>query len=208
MGLGSWPARLSEEQVRQVVGIQRDFRERLREAMPPPPGPEGPAAGPPPRGARERIEARRHTADDQIRRLLDADQGRRLERMVKDINDLRAVGIPLEAGPALELTGRQRARIGAIAARARKEIGKALDAARDEPRGARRGVGEAMRSAHEATMKVLTAEQGVRIERLARQSARRWPGRPGGPGSFGPGGPGSFGPGGPPSAGEGVLQSR
>ncbi|MCC6729989.1 MAG: hypothetical protein IT208_11690 [Chthonomonadales bacterium] len=117
---------------------------------------------------------------------------------MSDTNDFRAVGIPPEAGPALELTGKQRARLGAIAARARKEIGEALDATRDELRGGQRRVGEAMRSAHEAAMKVLTAEQGVRIERLARQSARRWPGRPDGPGGFGPGGPSP--------AGEGVSQ--
>ena len=129
----------------------------------------------------EKMKSLQQDANKQIEAALSADQKTKLTRLVKDSNDLRQVGIPIEAMATLKLTADQRKQIAAIAAKATSDTKAAMAKAQeaDDPGAVWQNMGSIRRQAHDAAMAVLTDDQKAIVR---RSGPARGPGGPG----FGP----------------------
>jgi hypothetical protein len=166
------------------------------------------------RAAMQKMRSLQQDANRQIEAALTADQKAKLPQVVKDCNNLRQVGIPLQVAASLKLTADQRKQLGEIAAKAASDtkaaMAKAQDA--DDPETVRQTMGDIRRQAHDAALALLTDDQKAIVKKAT--AGRRGPGGPGfgpppdgqGPPPGGPGGPPPDGNGGPPPAQEGNGQ--
>ena len=120
--------------------------------------------------------------------------------LLKQLDGLRAVGVPLEIYGELKLSKEQVTKLDEIAKASRPKP----PADGEQPDFA--DMQEARKRAHESAMEVLTSDQKETVAKYQKAHPRRRPGGPGGPGGRrgGPGGPPPGGDDGPPPPPPGV----
>jgi hypothetical protein len=136
--------KLTPAQAAKVRGVQA----KLRAGMPRPPRPDGPDGpgrefNPPPPPDFEKMRAQEQAADRDVRAVLTAAQKKALPGLLKEIDDLHAVGIPAGVYPVLRLTAGQKAQVARMARQGHGDATAVLTAAqkkavaayeRDHPR--------------------------------------------------------------------------
>lgn len=182
---------LNADQRARIEDIVEKFRQDRDELMPRP-EPGSPRPDPAQmRQVMEQVRALEQAANREIEGVLNAQQKPMLGRLLKDVNDFRTVGIPMEVVEKLKLSQQQRQQIGVIAGNAQQAIKQVMDQNQQngDPRQGQRKVGDILHKAHEAMLALLTDAQKEILEQF----------HPDGPPHGGPGGPdGPGGPGGGP----------
>ena len=194
--------RLSADQVTKITAIQERLQQQRQELLPRPgdgPGGPGDDGAPPPPPDRETMQANRdkmrtfeQNAVRDIRAILSDEQKQALPALLKELEDLRSVGITAELAVRLNLSSDQKTQIAAIAQKAQQTMRRQRDGAalRREDFGAMR---EAMQQARAKTQEqvqaVLTETQRAEMAKFLREHPRPERGGPGGPGPDDHGGP-------------------
>ena len=204
---------LTADQKAKIAPLQQQFRSQ-RPPMPPqggpgggfpdaqggpppggqgvPGGPDGQQGGPPDQDAQraqmDKARQAQQQASKKIEAVLTESQRQALPALLKELDAMRATGIPADLYGDLKLTGSQKTKLAALAQKFQQQQRTAMDAARQS--GDFQSVRETMqarRQAHDQAMAALTSEQRQLIMKQMRN-------RP-------PGGPGDGPP--PPSGGDG-----
>ena len=208
--------KLTDDQKDKVRQIQKDFRDQRDELMPR----RGPDSGGPPdrstmQANMEKMRTLETDAASRMKAVLNSDQKAQLPSLLKNIESLRATGIPAELYGKLNLTDTQKKNISEIAQHAQQDMRAKMDAARlsGDFEASRSAMDQAREASHQKAMSALTAEQRAVVEQFIKDHPRPRGGRGFGPppghggpppNGFGPpndgGGPGDGGPGdgGPP----------
>ena len=198
---------LTASQKTQIQTIQNNLKQ-FRESIMPRPG-RGNDAPPPDRETMranfDKLRAAEQKANGDIIALLTAAQKPKLPALLKQLEGIGALGIPLEIYDELRLTAAQKTQLNAIAKRMRESMprpGDGGERGQGNPPPPREEMEQNRRQFHEAAMAVLTDAQKTMIQEFI-ESHPRPPfggGRPGGPGGDGdrPPPPGGFGDDPPP----------
>ena len=217
--------KLTDDQKSQIKAIQDNVKKQ-RQTLMPRPNPNGERPDPETMRANfDKMRAMEQKANKDIEAVLNDTQKQALPVILKQFDNLRMGGIPLEVYGDLKLTSDQKQQIGDIVKKARAAMAPPPDGgqpgaggpppgeggqpgAGGPPRGpGGRGPGGMFQKTREQVMAVLTDDQKKIVQDYleAHPRQRFGPGGPGGPGGFGgPGGPPpGGGPGGPPPPGDG-----
>ncbi len=197
---------LTDAQKTQIQSIQNGLKQ-LRESIMPRPGQGN---EPPPdretmRANMERLRAAEQKANREITALLTATQKSKLPALLKQLEGIGALGIPLQVYDELELTAAQKTQLNAIAKRMRDTMprpGEGGERGQGNPPPPREEMERNRQQFHEEAMAVLTDAQKTTVQEFIEAHPRPpfGGGRPGGHG--GPGGDGD-GPPPPPPGGFG-----
>jgi Spy/CpxP family protein refolding chaperone len=195
---------LTNDQKTKIADIQKQLRQQRQNLMP---RPGDQLAGPPDpdtmRANMDKLRSLEQGADRNIRAALTADQRQSLPAVLRDLGNLREVGIPAELYGTLNLTASQKQVIAAIVRRAQTQMRQKLDAARQSGDfgAARDAMMQSRKQTHDDALAALTDAQRGAIEKFIEEHPR--PQGPNGfgppPNGFGPPPPGEFGP--PPGDG-------
>jgi Spy/CpxP family protein refolding chaperone len=192
--------KLTADQKEKIAQIQQDVRKKRRDLMPRPgQRPDSPPDPETMRANRDKMRTLDQEAAKSIGDVLTDEQKQALPGLLKEIEALRATGIPAELYGDLKLTSDQRKKITAIAQKAQESQRQAMDKARESGdfQSVRETMQKSRRQTHDKAMQVLTSEQRALVEQFIKDHPRQ------GPGGFGPppGGGRGRGEGGPPPGG-------
>jgi hypothetical protein len=190
--------KLSAEQKNRIVAVQQKSRDEMRSLFPPPGG-----GGAPPdfQAMGERMREINESATKDIEATLSDSQKKQLPGMLKSLQNLMTLGIPIQVKSDLKLTDAQSKKLEALAAQVQKERQakmQEMQAAfqsgdREKAREIMQSMGGRFGQPNDKAMALLNANQQGIVKKWIKDNPPR-------PGGFGrPGGPGGFGgPGGPP----------
>lgn len=170
---------LTADQKSQIGKLQQQFQQQRQEAFPHPGGqagaPPDPAAR---RAAMDKFRTLEQDTTQKIDAILTSDQKAKLPPLLKEVESLRATGIPAEMYGDLKLTADQKQKLAAIAQKAQDDMQAAFQKARDS--GDFSSVRDAMQQnrqqAHESALKVLTADQSKAVEQYRKDHPEAGPG--------------------------------
>ncbi len=195
--------KLTDDQKDKIQQIQQDFRDQRNELMPR----RGPDSGGPPDPATmqanmEKMHSLETDASSKINAVLTSDQKTVLPTLIKNIESLRATGIPAELYSKLNLTAAQKKKIADIAQQARTYMQTKMAAAQQSGdfEAARSVMDQVRQDSHSKAMAVLTTEQKALVDQFIKDHPRPQGGRGFGPPN-GHGGPPQDGFGPPPDGG-------
>lgn len=195
--------KLTEDQQSKVHDIQKSFRDQRDSLMPR----RGPDSGGPPdqstmQANMEKLKALDAAANNSIKAVLNADQKALLPDLLKNIETLRAAGIPAELYGKLNLSDGQTKKIAEIAQQAQQDMHAKMEAARQSGdfEATRSAMDQSRAETHQKAMAILTDDQKSMVEQFIKDHPRPQGGRGGGPGR-GHGGPPHDGFGPPPGGG-------
>ena len=214
--------KLTDDQQAQIQSIQ-DKLKAQRDSLMPRPGQDGGERPDPEtmRAAFDKLRTAEQKANKDIEALLTATQKAALPALLRQLDGMRQLGIPLEVLGDLKLTAAQKTQLNAIAKKAADSLPKPGQGRPGDggpggppdgggpgqggrgfggPGGGQRGRGEMdanRQKFHEQAMAVLTDAQKQQVQEFMEAHPRP-DGGPGRRGFGGPGGPGGFGGDGPP----------
>lgn len=192
---------LTDAQKTQIQTIQNNLKQ-FRESIMPRPG-QGNDAPPPDRETMranfDKLRAAEQKANTDITALLTATQKPKLPALLRQLEGIGALGIPLEVYDELQLTAAQKTQLNAIAKRMRESMPRPGEG---NPPPPHEEMEQNRQRFHEEAMAALTDAQKTIVQEFIESHPRPpfgggRPGRPGGPGGEGnsppPPPPGGFG---------------
>jgi Spy/CpxP family protein refolding chaperone len=160
------PLKLTPQQMESITRIHNRLLEETRSLRPQAGGQADRAAM---RENMQKLRDLNQKASQEIQGLLTEEQKAKLPEVVREIGQLRSVGVPLEALAELNLTAEQRSKLIALGAEYQKKL-QALSP--QERQTARR---EMMQEARTKMAEILTAEQRAIAQKYQQRNRRQRP---------------------------------